>query len=248
MALSSAIVTRWVLETFKSPDWKSLQEVVKDAIRLNTPMGEDLVSENAENLVLFVAQELFNLLQSDEDHGRVSIFELDEESPPYIKCTVPASTYEVLRRLKDMTPTEFESVCANLLNALGAQSQQQGGSQDGGIDFIGYGLCLNPALDSMPSKSKLVVLGQAKRYASSNSVKLNEVRQFVGAAKKKHNDLIVSERISALSPVVYALWTTSVFDRPASEYGLGLGLWLIDSLQLASYVERFSLLPELVPN
>lgn len=72
------------------------------------------------------------------------------------------------------------------------------------------------------------------------------LREFVGASTLKRHLLRLEKRLSALTPVLLAFWTTSDFDPNARLYARNTGIWLMDGETISTYVRRRGLEPEVL--
>ena len=161
-------------------------------------------------------------------------------SEPYIRVIVSAPS-ELITKLRRIDPFEFERVCARILGGLGATARTTQRTNDGGADFIGVNMNAVPAALSVPATCKAVVIGQAKRYRDGNLIVETKLREFVGAGILERHQLLKEGRISPLTPVLFAFWTTSSFDPNAKRYARDMGLWYMDGVTLAGYVNLLGL-------
>src|SRR5258705_463543 len=82
----------------------------------------------------------------------------------------------------------------------------------------------NPEFKNLPGLStkgsRILVIGQAKRYIDGNHVREKELREFVGAVIKRVDELkrTRSEQFGIMHPIILAFWTTSDFHLNAREY------------------------------
>lgn len=238
--ISSQVLAMWVTKNIKSVEWSPLITVVSDAIQQETNLSADEADELADEHLSFVTECLRDELELHRAAGTSASYELDEEQMPYIRSLIDEDLRRVLATLRTMESSEFETICSDILGKFGATVRVNGGVNDGGVDFIGEDIFLHPLATTIPLKSRAVVIGQAKRYKGKNSVKLNEVRQFVGACKAKVHELKRSNKIGPFSPIICALWTTSSFDLPAAEYASQMGIWYLDGVSIARYVKDLS--------
>lgn len=222
-------------------EWVRLDEACVRA--LNSQLGPqaatrifEMVSEN----LLYVEEHLRTELATCKEDGAPAEFEIDDEVPPYIRISED-STRSLLLKLRRVDPFDFEKICAQILNKLGAQADVTKRSNDDGVDFYAIDFDFVPDGINTPQACRAAVIGQAKRYEEGNYVKETDVRAFVGGAMKVKNDLATSKKILPLSPTVFAFWTTSDFSPGAKEFARCLGIWYLSGRVLAKYVQELGL-------
>lgn len=130
---------------------------------------------------------------------------------------------------------------AAVLERLGGRSEVTGCSHDGGIDFIAYGLTGFCQSLPLPKAAELAVVGQAKRYAEHRPIKESDLRHFVGGAAARIDQMRREQSARAMSPIVLAFWSSSSFDQNALEFARQMGLWYMDGIALAKYVDALGL-------
>ncbi|MBV5272199.1 MAG: restriction endonuclease [Lamprocystis purpurea] len=234
---SSQTVASWVVSSLQSEEWILLQVAsiacVKEKL-INSIPSE--IEERIEDYLPHIAEELRNRASRLREDGELETFEIDQEPSPYIRGR-NILHQPTLALIREMDPSDFEKICAQILKKLGANSEATGKVADDGVDFIGYNFS---PLDrrGLPTSvvSQAIVVGQAKRYRQSNIVTENDLRKFVGGALKKVHALRDRQDFGVLSPVVYSYWTTSDFDPSAKEYARVMGLWLMNGPTLAKYL------------
>ncbi|EME1740598.1 restriction endonuclease [Cronobacter sakazakii] len=240
--VSSQVISSWLVEHLTDKSWQSILDITISVLKSKLRhKSEDEIADLTEEHLPYVINILRDMLEKERVTGVAPRFELDEEDPPYIRSIVSPTSLKILKRLRKLTPSEFEVICADLLKSLGANATPSGGSDDGGIDFVGFDLLIHKDLKNMPANSKFLILGQAKRYKDNNNVTLNELRQFVGSCKAKKNDYMVQGKIGPLTPIIYAFWTTSNFDSKARDYAHQMGLWFMDGYSISCHIESFSI-------
>lgn len=238
---SSQIMMKWLLDHISGSNWHSLPSLLSEILTIRLAINMDQAAELAEQNIQFIAGHLRDELEKNHNSGCPPLFELDEEDPPYIRSIKQESTQEIFNKLKKIPPEQFEEICSKILSAIGAKSINNAGTDDGGIDFIGLELIPNNYNTHMPINSKILILGQAKRYKQNNSVTTNELRQFVGACKAKVREFTISGKIGPLTPIIYAFWTTSYFDPKALDYAHQMGIWFMDGYSIADHLEKIGL-------
>jgi len=236
---SSQIAARWVQEDLESLAWISLREVLLYSLKKRMGRGDEELGIVEDNLN-FVAELLRNCAAEWVVDGSAPRFEIDNDPSPYIRLAGSPPS-EIVSKLRKIDPYEFESVCADVLTALGATSRTTQRSKDGGIDFLGVNLKVVPTALSVPAASKTAVIGQAKRYKAGNAITETQLREFIGAATLQRHRLLREGIIGPLSPVIFAFWTTSDFDQNARQFARELGIWYMDGVTLAGYVAELGL-------
>ena len=237
---SSQVMAVKLIETLSEQSYISSKDKLISVIREKFGQTEDIASEWAEIELDYVVERLREIEESDRRSGTTR-FEIDEESPPYIRSIIQPIQFELRQSLQNISSDEFENVCSQIVNQFGGTANVSGGSDDGGIDFSGFNITIHQDVVNVPLTSKIVLIGQAKRHQNSNPVKLNELKKFVGSCKARVNELIRKKTIGPLTPVVCAFWTTSTFTTDATEYGNNLGLWCMDGLSIANCIERLNI-------
>jgi hypothetical protein len=250
---SSQVLSAWVKSELVSIDWILLRDICFLAIRNRwTGRSEDEILDLVEDNIDYVAEQLRNEAAECFLDGSAPRFEIDDEQSPYIRA-IGIEASGVLLKLRRIDPFELESVCAKLLERLGASASVTQRTNDGGIDFIGKNLKIVPQALSVPMACHAAVIGQAKRYKDGNIVGESRIREFVGAATLKKHSLQTDGSIGPLTPVLFAFWTTSDFDPNAKKFSRAVGLWHMDGHTLATYVMSLGLtdfvssLPEATP-
>lgn len=235
---SSQTVAGWVVASLQSEEWVLLQAVsiscVKEKLRQSSSSGE--IEERIEEYLPHIAEHLRDRASTLREDGELETFEIDEEPSPYIRGR-NIIHQPTLAALREMAPSDFENVCAQILKKLGANSETTGRIADDGVDFVGYNF--SPlARRGLPTSvvSQAIVVGQAKRYRQGNTVTESDLKKFVGGALKKIHALRDRQDFGVLSPVVFAYWTTSDFDSGAKEYARFMGLWLMNGPTLTKYL------------
>ncbi|MCC6275072.1 MAG: restriction endonuclease [Leptospiraceae bacterium] len=221
---------------YNSLEFKPLREVINNILSsLMEKEPIELVSEYTDDIydnVLNGLQEIFAQLL---DSGTKPRYEISGEGKDYYFKTFDQPELSLLRKLTLMDPKKFENFCAEILNKLGASETKSNGSKsDGGVDFIGYSISLSTSTIPYPKCSRVTVIGQSKRYKDGNTVTETELRKFIGGAVKETYILKKSiGHIRALTPIVYAFWTTSDFHSEAIKYAEEAGVWYLNGASLS---------------
>ncbi|MEQ1838529.1 MAG: restriction endonuclease [Candidatus Nitrotoga sp.] len=232
---SSQKIADWVIE-FSQPDWKRLNEICYESIRGQWLIpSDDYVADVVARELPYVKTILNEMVGTACASGETLLFEIDEDEIPYVRGK-NKDCFDVLRCLRKIDPDKFEEVCAEILKEFGGASKVTGMPNDGGVDFIGFNLSLVGMDFPTPESARMIVIGQAKRYKEGNTISESELRKFVGGATRRVHQLKREERIGALTPVVYAFWTSSDFERNAKNYSQEVGLWLMNGVTMSQYL------------
>lgn len=237
---STQALAGWVKDSLVSEDWVALDLVLFDAIQHRWKgQSADAISDIVEEKLPYVAEHLRDEVAESLVDGAVCPFEIDEEELRYVR-KVGLQVDDLLNKLRRVCPYAFESVCAKLLEKLGGESSVTGKSGDGGIDFVAVGVDILPAGINSPVQCRAAVIGQAKRYASK-LIAERALREFVGASLIQRNALRVQQRISPLTPVLLAFWTTANFDPNSKSFARKAGVWLMDGHTISAYLSKLGL-------
>lgn len=233
----SQVIANWLLSDMRSRDWSSIHECLTSILTVRLPnVSATEVSDTIELQLQHILRHLVTKYDMSYQDGAVFSHEIDDNDPPYIRF-VGEDVDNLLSKLKKIDPFDFESVCGNLLETLGCQSEITQRSNDGGIDFVAHGLDILPDDMGCPSHCKASVIGQAKRY-NNQQISEKMLREFVGASTLKRHLLRLDNKLSALTPVLLAFWTTSDFDPNARTYARRTGIWLMDGDTISTYIRR----------
>ena len=243
---SSQVCAAWVKQDLASAEWGRLSDACYRAIRARVPTWTDAaVHEYVETNLFYVAEHLRDEASEWRIDGKAPQFEIDQEQSPYIRAS-PSEARPLLRHLRNIDPFRFETLCALILNKLGADGKATQKTADGGVDFEAFGLQIVRGTLGVPSACNAAVIGQAKRY-KENPVRETEVREFIGAALLRRHELQTQQKLTPLAPVLLAYWTTSDFDQNAKRFARAMGLWYMDGDTLSNYVYQLGLADELIP-
>lgn len=243
---SSQDVARWVETHLDSGEWKPLRDAVSSAINKAIPEASvEFQTDLAEEHISYVEEILRDKHAWLIEDGGIPSYEMDENDP-YIR-RINEENAEIARKLRLTDPFHLEVLCKRILEKLGATAENTQKSYDGGVDFFALNLKTYSASYPLPTTASLSVIGQAKRYAVNNPVKENEVRNFIGGAMLKLDELRKLGKVNVLGPVVFAFWTTSDLHVHAKEYSRKMGIWHLDGMALAEYVLKLDLVGEIFP-
>ncbi len=232
---SSQKIAEWVIE-FAQPEWRRLDELCYDSVRGKwLSPSDDYVADVVAKELGYVKNILYDMVRAAHIGGETLLFEIDEDEIPYVRGK-NKDCYSVLCNLRKVTPAQFEEICSEILNEFGGASKVTGMPNDGGVDFIGLNLSLVGMNFPTPESAKMIVIGQAKRHAEGNTISESELRKFVGGATRRVHQLKREEKIGALTPVVYAFWTSSDFEKNAKKYAQEVGLWLMNGVTMSQYL------------
>ncbi len=237
---TSQQIALWVIDGLDEPTWCSISQAIYRALEsaLNGVSSGTLLewSEIEEQFVSIILRDHRDRLIED---GAAVHYEVDLENNLIRGQKFPH--FALLRRIREMNPFKFEELCAKILGAMGAEAFATPPVNDGGVDFVGMLLRPVPIGYALPRKSSVTVIGQAKRYARGKNVCLNELRQFVGAARKYRDHMRGNNNFGVLSPVLLAYWTTSEFDESALQFAREMGIWTLEGATLCEYVLSLNL-------
>lgn len=153
-----------------------------------------------------------------------------------------------LNSLRELTPRQFEALCAGVLNRLGVtEPVLTPYSGDEGLDFYGH-LSLERRLlpevvfPGLQTQLGIWMVGQAKHYSTGN-VSTPDVRDLVGAVtlakahafgslREKYRDLA----IRVCDPVFYLFFTTSNLSSDAWTLLRSSGVVGMDGHMLSAYL------------
>ncbi len=245
---SNQVVSFWVQEELSDYKWASLRTVAISALQRRWPKPDQALEEfvDEEHRLHYIAEQLRNDLSDRVIDGRVKDFEVDYESPPYIRRLSPRRP-TLLDKLRRVSPFDFEGVCSKILENLGADAATTQKTNDGGVDFTATKLKIIHSTLPMPVSCHGVVIGQAKRYKEGALISETKLREFVGASLlKRHQMASVSAQmqesaVPPLMPTLFAFWTTSDLEPNAKKYARAVGLWYMDGITLSAYAQELGL-------
>jgi restriction endonuclease Mrr len=238
---SSQILADWLKQELSGAEWVGIKQLCLSALMKNwTSWNEATASELVEVEWTHVAEHLRNEISDRRIDGSVLVFEIDNEQIPYIRATND-DTSKVLKRLRESDPRFVEILCSRILEKLGANSQVTQQTHDGGVDFFGTKLNIVPGGLNVPDACKALVIGQTKRYKNNNIISETMVREFVGAATLRRHILLKEGKAGPMSPFIFVYWTTSSFDPRAKSYAREIGLWYMDGMTFANYINHLGL-------
>jgi len=237
---STQVLAAWVKESLTDEAWVPLSEALMEAVSSRwTGKSHEEVADFVEEKLPFVAEHLRDEAACAAADGAICPFEIDPEELEYVRRIELAADH-LLQKLRRICPFDFEEVCARLLSELGADSKVTARSGDGGIDFIAVGVDILPAAINSPMQCRAAVIGQAKRY-TNRLIAERALREFVGASVLQRNNLRVQQRISPLTPVLLAFWSTANFEPNCKEFARRSGVWLMDGHTISSYLGKLGL-------
>ena len=244
---SSQDIARWVETHLDSANWQSLDDAMLHGIRKSIPKASiELQTDLVEEHLTYVDEILRNKRARVIEDGGIPSYELDANDQ-YIR-RINQINADLAVKLRSIDPFYFEVVCKRILEKLGATAENTQKSYDGGVDFFALNLTTYSASHPLPKTAALSVIGQAKRYAENHEVKETEIRNFIGGAILKLDELRKDGKINVLGPVVFAFWTTSDLHIHAKEYSRRMGIWHLDGMALAEYVLKLELVNEILPD
>jgi hypothetical protein len=240
---STQLIADWVVQSVSSDDWRPLKEVCFEAIKkFAVGCSDDFAYELVDENLFHIAERLRDIMAEVSNDGEFLTFTIDNESDPYIK-SLKGARYNRIDLLQKVDSKHFEDICSEILINLKGSSSVIGSPNDGGIDFVCFDL-VPFALDSsllLPLKTKCVIIGQAKRYKAGHYVTEKELRDFVGAACQKLQEMQVSEKIALFTPIILAFWTSSDFSPGARKYAKQLGIWFMNGWTMIDYLDKYDI-------
>jgi restriction endonuclease Mrr len=193
-----------------------------------------------EQNITSIAEHLRDEIAHCRVDGSAQKFDIDDEQPPYVRA-VGANISPLLAHLRNINPFKVEQICADILNALGADAKVMQSTADGGIDFVATNLNIVPKAFTVPVGCQAAIIGQTKRYKDGNVITEKQMREFVGSSILKKHILQSEGKIGPLTPVLFAFWTTSDFEPNAKKYARAIGLWFMDGHTLATYIHSLQM-------
>lgn len=228
-------VANLLVEKGNNIEYKKLEDC------LFTIMSEKFASFSEEEIWDYIelyqediAKELFNKESDSKVDGITLNFDIDETDGDYYIKFFDKPEIKLLRKLQADTPPNFEIFCKEILDKLGGNSVVSGSPHDGGIDFSSTDLLINNLPRLSTKGSRILVIGQAKRFIDGNHVTEKDLREFVGACVKRIDELkrTRSDSFGILHPVILAFWTTSDFHRNAKDFAKDMGIWYLNGIAL----------------
>lgn len=238
---SSQNIASWIEINIKNLEWQPIDKVAIDCIKVVVNAVSDLtiidwVEEEKENITTLLRDRAAYLVED----GASTIFEIDDNEPPYIR-RVNSELTEIVAKLKKIDPFKFEELCSQILQSLGGEAATTKKTGDDGVDFYAFNFDRYASGLPLPRTACLTVIGQAKRYSDIN-ISETDVRKFIGGALYVANSFRKTGKLSVISPVIYAFWTTSNFHESARNYCKHMGVWYMEGNAVAEYVKKLNLL------
>lgn len=221
----------WVARSIVSEGYVRLSEAAIVALTERMDgWSLEQVAELTEEHLPALESCLQRIAAEAKEDGVDPLFQLSDDGE-YIRAS-NREAHSFLEKLRGVSSKEFEEYCSRVLIAMDAQAQVVGSSGDECVDFVARELHLTkPATIG----GRVIVVGQAKRYAAGNLVTETALREFVGGAlgRVANPEDGSAYRGSALGPVAFAFWTTSDFNPSARRYARRMGLWYLGGVGLA---------------
>jgi restriction endonuclease Mrr len=237
-------IAYWLSREVSNLSFRTLLDVTLDVLAVHlTSRSQEERAEFAEKLTPRIIESLERIASESREDGIEPTFELSSEANTAYFRAIESSASQLLSRLLQRSPAEFETFCTEALRRLGGVCTVTGRSGDGGVDFVARDLIVSAGQGPAPIGARVLVLGQAKRYNRDNLVAEGELRSFVGGAIQKasdHGDSVTFRR-AILAPVIFAFWTTSDFHPSAKRYARSVGLWYLNGIALAQLAIRLGL-------
>jgi hypothetical protein len=158
---------------------------------------------------------------------------------------------DLLEKIQSLTYGEFESFGRSVLREIGCSTAKvTPHAGDQGIDFYGEitvgSLLKKPDnILNLMHETRLVIVGQAKRYiASGNTIGPNTVRELVGALSLSRTrtysrddiDLLDDVELQPFTPVLALLFTTGKITKGARQLAKRAGLIAYSGQELALFL------------
>jgi restriction endonuclease Mrr len=235
-------VARWISVELRDAAFRPLRSVIEEVIaRRLVACSVEEIAERSEALADSVFVQLGIVAEQDADRGVERTFELDGDSGDAYIRAANTEAAQILERLRALTPRGFEQFCARLLTTLGGKGETVGRVRDGGVDFLALEFPCGRSDGPAFRRASSVVVGQAKRYQEDNLVSELEVREFLGGALVRADDIRRDNGLGLMSPVVFAFWTTSELNANAVTFARRSGIWYLGGLALAQLASRSGL-------
>jgi len=241
--VSADTAAYWLHSDAKNAEYRPLLDVLSEVLvgRLPAKSIEER-AELAETLLPGVVISLQRVAIESREDGVEPSFELyADEKTNYLKFVESRAT-KFLDDLLNLNPKEFEVFCASVLKKMGGTPFVTGQSGDGGVDFLGKDVRFYGDLGPAPVGARVLVVGQAKKYARKNLISEGDLRGFIGGAiRKVSNPHDNSFRGGIFAPVVFAFWTTSDFQPSAKKYAKAVGVWYLNGIALSQLALRLDM-------
>lgn len=226
-------IANWIAEALPGTEIRPLRNAIAQVLQLKlSGVSTAQIDEYAEKFEAEVFRELGVIGDRSLGHGFKPGFVLEGDPGSAYVRPFGQEARDLLDRIRNLSPRNFELFCAKLLAGLGGTGTHVGGVHDGGVDFEATDI---PLRNELPAfyKCQPMVIGQAKRYSPDNLVTVSEVRSFLGAAVIRSDERKKMHGLGLFSPVVFALWTTSDLNRPGLEFANKAGIWYLSGIALA---------------
>lgn len=229
-------IALWIADEVCNKDFCKLSDIAASIIKNHlTAKSEEDICEIVEEQIDNITYEIENINADYRENGIIPKFELSSDG--YIK-SIETPGDDILEFLMGSDPKWFERFCAYLLKHIGADEAISAiDKNDGGVDFTGFRIPIENNIP-MPNNAKVLVIGQAKRYVKGNYVSETDVRKFLGGAVREHNKLKKSGNVGGKTPVIFAFWTTSEFQKNALDFCKDMGIWYANGTCLAQLVSK----------
>jgi hypothetical protein len=238
---SSQVVAHWVKQDLNTTSWESLSVICTRALTSRwIQQSQSQIAEFVESNLTYIADHLRAEISDCMIDGTAPRFEIDNEVIPYIRL-IEDGAGDLIAKLRKIDPFKLEELCSDVLIKFGAEAKYTKKTNDGGIDFEGFGLQIVPLAFGLPASCKAAIIGQTKRYKEGHPISEVRLREFVGAATLRRHRLQREGKIGPLTPVVFAFWTTSDFDPGAKRYAREIGLWYMEGRTLAKYAAELGM-------
>lgn len=234
------VIVQWVVEgaiaTNERLDFLCTRVLEKKLVGWSKDEIAELAEEEANG---YLPEALRNEYAKRVEDGGTPFFEIDDNAPPYIKKAENV-LFALSAQLRQMDWKLFENLCGKILTQLGGHSKVTGQPNDGGVDFYATGIKSHSKNLPLPRNAAMCVIGQAKRY-KEQLVSESEIRKFVGGALLKLEELKRQQALGLLGPTIFAFWTSSMLHENAREFAKAMGIWYMDGMTFAQYIQELGL-------
>ena len=238
------VLAQWIENESTNLEFVSVRTLLEPILRRrNGNASDEEIAEWSEQLETATVAALELRAAEYRAEGVRASYEVSVEGPDAYFKAVATPESDLLIALRSMSPRGFEHFCKEVVIRLNGTSVVEGGTQDGGVDFYGFGLPAGGDCGPAPLTSQIVVIGQAKRYNSNNLVSETQIREFIGGALCRAHDLRLryADRFGILTPVLLAFWSTGDFHFGAKKYARQMGVWYLNGKGFSQLAMRAGL-------
>ena len=214
-------ITDWIADVSLAVGWHTTKAEAREAAERWAPQTLLLLRVELSELYRIGRFSPFAFNSSSPDYLQGSAY-IEPKDPEVIKVAkanrAQFNSYSIV--LKQLTPREFEQLCAGILSILGGERPVlTPRSADEGIDFYGRLHLEKHMFTRLPfpglqRQLGVWLVGQAKHYVN-NRVSTPEIRELVGAvnlakgqAFGSHEEIYADLQVRVCDPVFYLFFTT----------------------------------------